>query len=158
MPTLQSQLSSFALVPGRSGIVRAADQEAALELLRPTHLVSAQLRGFLFFGVAATLSQRLHEAAQSLESGQGSSGGGGGDEAGGSRGDSPAAADALYPAGSSKHGGALHASLAAPRFLLLDFSGVKGVDATAARTLASLFVCVCSLCCSRPLLPPLLPC
>ena len=41
----QSQLSAFSLAPGRSRIVRAADQEAALELLRPTHLVSAQVGG-----------------------------------------------------------------------------------------------------------------
>lgn len=42
VPPTQSQLSAFALVPGRSGIVRSADQEAALELLRPTHLICAR--------------------------------------------------------------------------------------------------------------------
>lgn len=173
----QSQLSAFTLAPGRSRIVRAADQEAALELLRPAHLVSAQvgqlpsglllccfcshaiglmgspvlcsgpaapstppgshplarpcllqLRGFLFFGVANAISVRVHEAAQCLASGLSS-------EACGVGGSSPVAggawgrlqsqqarqADRLY-AGSSKHDGALFASAAAPRFLLLDLS------------------------------------
>lgn len=138
----QSQLDSFTLVPGRSDIVRAADQEAALELLRPAHLVSAQLRGFLFFGVAATLSRRLHEAAQGLESGLGAAAAATNSSSSAS---APpglrAAADRLY-ADSSKHGGALFAAVTAPRFLLLDFSRVKGIDATAARTLAALFRCV----------------
>ncbi|PRW58874.1 sulfate transporter [Chlorella sorokiniana] len=140
----QSQLSAFTLAPGRSRIVRAADQEAALELLRPAHLVSAQLRGFLFFGVANAISVRVHEAAQCLASGLsgeacgvgGSPVAGGGSWAG-VRPQQARQADRLY-AGSSKHDGALFASAAAPRFLLLDLSSVKGIDATAARTLASL--------------------
>ena len=146
---LQSQLSTLAPVPGRSRIVRAADQEAALELLRPSHLASVQLRGWLWFGTAASVSSRLHEAAQALESGLGGAADSG--CGGGSGGGSPAAlaagaraaasqhhADRLY-ADSSKHGGALFAAVAAPRFLLLDLGAAKGLDATAARTLAALF-------------------
>ena len=173
----QSQLSAFSLAPGRSHIVRAADQEAALELLRPTHLVSAQvggpmatvgvicllgtaapcsgtcdwcascaaahgplllrltclprllsqLRGFLFIGVANAISVRVHEVAQCLASGQGGEAcgiGGSPVAAGAWSGLGPQQAqqaDRLY-AGSSKHDGALFASAAAPRFLLLDLS------------------------------------
>lgn len=123
-------------MPGRSRIVRAADQEAVLELLRPHHLVSSSLRGFLFFGIANAISTRVHEAAQSLESGPGGAG------ARASPGRSSSDDDAqqverLY-AGSSKHDSALFATAAAPRFLLLDLSLVKGMDATSARTLATL--------------------
>ena len=155
---LQSQLSSFALVPGRAScIVRAADQEAALELLRPSHLLCAQLRGFLFFGVSHAISTRLHAAARRLDAGLhgaeegvgqeeqwagGASGGAnGGANGGGSawRAQQAAAADRLYTREGSKHGGALWAAANAPKFLLLDFTRVKGIDATAARTLGSLF-------------------
>ena len=147
-PTLlvpQSQLSSFTLVPSRSGIVRSGDQEAALELLRPAHLVTAQLRGFLFFGIANAISTRLHAAASSLDAaGTGISGSGGGGEAVGTaasplRAGAQQAADRLYPGSGSKHDGALFALASAPKFLLLDFSRVKGIDATAARTLGALF-------------------
>ncbi|PSC75492.1 Sulfate Permease Family [Micractinium conductrix] len=154
----KSQLSSFALVPGRAScIVRAADQEAALELLRPSHLLCAQLRGFLFFGVSHAISTRLHAAARRLDAGLhgaeegvgqeeqwagGASGGAnGGANGGGSawRAQQAAAADRLYTREGSKHGGALWAAANAPKFLLLDFTRVKGIDATAARTLGSLF-------------------
>lgn len=135
---LQSQLSSLAPVPGRSRIVRGADQEAALELLRPTHLASVQLRGWQWFGTAASVSRRLHEAAQGLESaGLGGASGTSLAAAGAQATASQRHADRLY-ADSSKHGGALHAAVAAPRFMLLDLSATKGLDATAARTLAAL--------------------
>ena len=158
----QSQLSTFALMHGRSGIVRPADQDAALELLRPHHMLSAQLRGFLFFGVANAIGTRLHDAAKCLEGGTGGAGRDAGRGVGGAGAPwgalAPAARDAqqqlaaavvpaadvqaagwLYRDGGSKHNGALAVLAAAPKFLLLDFSRVKGMDATAARTLAALF-------------------
>ena len=140
---------------GQSGIVRSADQEAALELLRPAHLATAQLRGFLFFGIANAISTRLHRAAMQLEeAGREGEGGGGLARAASAAPPSIAAspwrprgahaqqqqrpADRLY-GDSSKHGGAVRASLAAPKFFVLDFSRVKGLDATAARTLGTLY-------------------
>lgn len=86
-----------------------------------------QLRGFLFFGVANAISVRVHEVAQCLASGQGGEAcgiGGSPVAAGAWSGLGPQQAqqaDRLY-AGSSKHDGALFASAAAPRFLLLDLS------------------------------------
>lgn len=69
----------------------------------------------------------MHEAARCLESGLGSEacGAGGSPTAGGWGGVGAQQADRLF-AGTSKHGGALFASAAAPRFLLLDFSRCGG--------------------------------
>ncbi|KAI3438511.1 hypothetical protein D9Q98_000939 [Chlorella vulgaris] len=154
----KAQLSNFSLGQGHSGIVRSADQEAALELLRPTHMVAARLRGFLFFGTANAISTRLHAAAKSLEAAGGTSSSGSSSELGGGA-SLPSGNGAVSPilatspwrlrgpqrpadrvyGDSSKHNGALFASVAAPKFMVVDFSQVKGLDATAARTLGALF-------------------
>jgi hypothetical protein len=121
-------------------------------------MVAARLRGFLFFGTANAISTRLHAAAKGLEAAGGTSSSGSSSELGGGA-SLPSGNGAVSPilatspwrlrgpqrpadrvyGDSSKHNGALFASVAAPKFMVVDFSQVKGLDATAARTLGALF-------------------
>eukprot|EP00887_Chlorella_sp_A99_P004621 scaffold4.g4621.t1 len=115
-------VAAFRVLPAQSSVVRAAEPGAVLAMLRPAHLATMQLRGFIFFGTASHLGRRLHAAASELAAGAAAS---------------EAAAEALY-SGTSKHGSALVAAAAAPRFFLLDFTHARGLDATGARTLGVL--------------------
>ena len=121
----RAAVASFRVLAAQSSVVRAAEPRAALDLLRSAHLATAQMRGFIFFGTANTLGRHLHAVALSLRP---------------SARDSAAAAAGLY--NGSKHGRALVAAAAAPRYFVLDFSHAKGLDATGARVFGVLLRCV----------------
>lgn len=58
---LQSQVTGLGLVHMRSGVVRTLEQQAALDLF-DSRLVTARLRGFVFFGSANAVGAKLHQA------------------------------------------------------------------------------------------------
>jgi SulP family sulfate permease len=117
----RSQLRSLELAgpARRSGVVRTVEQRAALDLLGPRCARAARLRGFCFFASAPNIARRLEEASAALAA----PGGGG------------AALGDGYARGAAR-AAALAALEAAPRFLLLDFSRVTGMDASGARAVA----------------------
>jgi SulP family sulfate permease len=132
----RSQVSSFAAAAARSTVVRTVEQQAALDLFWPTHAATARLQGFIFFGSAQSIGVKVEEAGRALA------------EAGaGSRAEREEHREAAIEhsmrsmgedyAGGGKHDQAVAALDAAPKFMVLDFAKVTGLDSSGARTLAA---------------------
>lgn len=130
------------VAPSRAGAARPPAQRDLLAHFS-RHRAAIALSGVIFFGSAFAISERAlevaaalaadsEEAAQDAEEGS-VRGGMGALEALGCR--NQAQAHHHHPPVSKELAAAL---AAAPRFLLLDFRGVRGVDATAASAFASL--------------------
>lgn len=125
----RSQVQSFGAGQAQSSVVRTVEHQAALRLLWDSHATTAQLQGFVFFGSAQSIGTKLSEAAARVS------------EAGKVRGAGEAAIQQSmrsmgegYAGG--KHSAALAALEAAPKFLVIDFSKVTGMDCSGARTIA----------------------
>ncbi|KFM27903.1 Uncharacterized protein C24H6.11c [Auxenochlorella protothecoides] len=132
----QSQISGLRIFHTMtSNVVRTMDQQAALQVFA-THCVVARFQGFVFFGSAHALSRRMDVVAGALVS----------DPSAGDADAPPPAELALAEAAArtgeafsgTRHTQAVAALRAAPRFLVLDFTRVRGMDATGARTFAVL--------------------
>lgn len=130
----QSQVASIGVADtARSTVVRTVEQQAALDMLGG-RLACIRLNGFVFFGCANSIGQRLQEEAERL---------------GGRREPEAAAqeqaeleeamATSLRTVGERfvgvKHTQAAAALAAAPAYLVLDLGSVRGLDATGARTM-----------------------
>lgn len=129
----RSQVENFRADRARSSVVRTVEHQAALDLLWGSHAVTAQLRGFVFFGSAQSMGTKLQEAATRLA--------GPGDSAHEER---QRLEDAILGTMRStgedysgeKHEQALAALAVAPKFLVVDLSMVTGMDSSGARTVA----------------------
>ena len=129
----RSQVENFRADRARSSVVRTVEHQAALDLLWGSHAVTAQLRGFVFFGSAQSMGTKLQEAATKLA--------GPGDSA---IEENQRLEEAIQGTMRStgedysgeKHEQALAALAVAPKFLVLDLSQVTGVDSSGARTVA----------------------
>ncbi|DBA74396.1 hypothetical protein WJX77_006646 [Trebouxia sp. C0004] len=122
-------VTAFTVVPSRSGAVRTFEQRTVLEQFNP-RCVAVSLSGYIFFGSSVKISDKVLEVAKATLSdasvlldslGNGQPNGSSGDTFEGSVRERFQAAAAV-----------------SPRFLLLDFRRVQGLDATAARTFYSL--------------------
>ena len=138
------------VAPSRAGAARPPAQRDLLAHFS-RHRAAIALSGVIFFGSAFAISERALEVAAALaadadeaahDAEEGSVRGGTGalqalaEGAGGAGGGASSSPRSSQNAPVSKE---LAAALAAaPRFLLLDFRGVRGVDATAASAFASL--------------------
>ncbi|KAA6425635.1 MAG: Sulfate Permease Family [Trebouxia sp. A1-2] len=124
-------VTAFTVVPSRSGAVRTFEQRTVLEQFNP-RCVAVSLSGYIFFGSSVKISDKVLEVAKATLS------------------DASVLLDSLIgddqPNGSSSDTffeGSVRerfqaAASVSPRFLLLDFRRVQGLDATAARTFHSL--------------------
>jgi len=112
----RTHVTALTVVPSRAGAARPPAERAALARLGE-HWAIVGVDGYVFFGSSVSISQRVGAVADALAAVK-----------------KRAAAAA---AGPSPSPAALAASIA-PVFLLLDFGRVRGVDATAAASFASL--------------------
>ncbi|KAL3148948.1 hypothetical protein ABBQ32_001807 [Trebouxia sp. C0010 RCD-2024] len=123
-------VTAFTVVPSRSGAVRTFEQRTVLEQFNP-RCVAVSLSGYIFFGGSVKISDKVMEVAKATLS------------------DANVMLDSTILA--NQLGGSnidmfedpvrerfKAAAAVAPRFLLLDFRRVQGLDATAARTFFSL--------------------
>ncbi|KAL3133431.1 hypothetical protein ABBQ38_007297 [Trebouxia sp. C0009 RCD-2024] len=123
-------VTAFTVVPSRSGAVRTFEQRTVLEQFNP-RCVAVSLSGYIFFGGSVKISDKVMEVAKATLS------------------DASVMLDSTILA--NQLGGSnidmfedpvrerfRAAAAVAPRFLLLDFRRVQGLDATAARTFFSL--------------------
>lgn len=114
----RSQVQNFDAGRAQSSVVRTVEHQAALALLRDTHTVTAQLQGFIFFGSASSIGTKLNNIAALLDN-----------EIENTR---VAERNSMDFDEEKKKS----AMLAAPKFLIIDFSKVTGLDSSGARTLA----------------------
>ena len=112
---------AFGVAPSRAGAARTLAERSALQPFAP-RIAAVGLSGYVFFGSSLSISQQVLAVARALAAAP--------DRAGSvvGTGGTPRAPQAAVDA----------ALAAAPRFLLLDFRAVRGVDATAAQSFASL--------------------
>ncbi|GAB4817875.1 hypothetical protein N2152v2_004921 [Parachlorella kessleri] len=126
----KSQVTGLGLVHMRSGVVRTLEQQAALDLF-DARLVTARLRGFIFFGSANSIGIKLHQAAQGLVESDHSA-------LRFSESAELAVDHSRRTVGEGyealKITQAQEALARAPRYMLLDFTHATGLDATGART------------------------
>lgn len=128
-----SQVQSFRASTARSTVVRTVEHHAALDLLWGSHAATAALQGFVFFGSAQSIGTALREAAARL-AGAGASAREERRRLEGAIQHSMRATGEDYAG--AKHEAALAALAVAPKFLVVDLSGVSGIDSSGARTLA----------------------
>ena len=115
----RSQVQNFEAGRARSSVVRTVEHQSALALLRDTHTVTVQLQGFVFFGSASSIGTKLNDVAAVLA------------------GDTSTQIIDIehldYGFDEKKCNSALQA---APKFLIIDFAKVTGIDSSGARTIA----------------------
>ena len=99
---------------GQSGVVRTVEQAVALEILRGNSVAIARIKGFLFFGSAQSVNVALQDAAARLAHG---------------------VTEHFKETLSLLESTALSS---APKFLILDFSQLTGIDASGAKVIGSL--------------------
>lgn len=132
----QSQVQSLEAGRARSTVVRTVEHQTALGLLWDSHVATAHLQGFVFFGSAQSIGGKLHEIAARLVAST-------------KEAESVTAAGASMDADGTQHSigeeyghgdkqrAAVLAVASAPRFFVIDFSKVTGMDSSGARTIAS---------------------
>ncbi|KAK9811232.1 hypothetical protein WJX72_000395 [[Myrmecia] bisecta] len=124
-------VTAFTVVPSRSGVVRPYAERAVLEVFN-SRMASVSLSGYIFFGSSVSISNKVQSVAKALVehslSGTDLSVG------------LPEVKDSSRhgPGSSSLQERTAAALQASPRFLLLDFRLVHGLDATAAQTFSTL--------------------
>ncbi|KAK9824383.1 hypothetical protein WJX72_009880 [[Myrmecia] bisecta] len=139
----QVNVMAFTVVPSRSGAVRTFEQRTVLELFA-SRCVAVSLSGYIFFGSALSVSEKVLEVAKSClaEADVPSKTALDGNVTAKRRGGLPPlprrSGNMADPFEGSVKDRADAAVAAAPRFLLLDFRRVNGLDATAARTFSTL--------------------
>ncbi|KAI8107618.1 hypothetical protein M9435_002646 [Picochlorum sp. BPE23] len=115
----QSQVQNLEAGRCRSSVIRTVEHQAALSVLRDSHTVTVQLQGFIFFGSASSIGTKLNNLAALLVS----------DEA------SALVGTEVYEYGLNLEQ-CENASAASPRFLVIDFSKVSGMDSSGSRTIS----------------------
>lgn len=132
----QSQLESLTSAQDlRSKVVRTIDHEATLQMLWKTHATASRLQGFVFFGSAQSIGTKLQEEAKAV------AGSGMDDEEKERERLQSAVITSLQEMGDSVTTGKLEnivrVMLDAPRFFIVDFTRVSGMDSTGARMVGS---------------------
>lgn len=148
-------MTAFTVVPSRSGAVRTFDQRTVLDMFSG-RITAVSLSGYLFFGSSVNVVDRVLEIARTTLDSQPHMHAGAIEEAEGQqragrlpRVPSVATLRKTYDGvqqlmdGQSGSGGAQLSKIASalaesPRFLILDFRRVQGLDATAARSFVTL--------------------
>lgn len=115
----RSQVQNLEVGRAKSSVVRTVEHQQALALLRDTHTVTVKLQGFVFFGSASSIGTKLNNIASRL----------GGEEA-----VQMIDFEQLDLRFSQER--CMGAVNAAPKFLIIDFSKVTGLDSSGARTIA----------------------
>ncbi|KAL4859503.1 putative vacuolar membrane protein [Chlorella vulgaris] len=134
----KSQVAAIQVADGaRSSVVRTVEQQAALDMLSSPKMATVKLNGFVFFGSANSIGQKLQEEAERL-------GGGPPAEVEERREElEEAIHNSLRTLGEAylgvKHTQAVAALRASPAYLVLDFGAVRGLDATGARTMGMVY-------------------
>lgn len=113
----RTTVTALTVVPSRAGAARPAAERAALAALGERWAIVG-VDGYVFFGSSVSISRRVGAVADALAAVK--------------------ARAARVAAGANPCPVAAAAAAAAPVFLLLDFGRVRGVDATAAASFASL--------------------
>eukprot|EP01025_Chloroclados_australasicus_P038986 TRINITY_DN4023_c0_g1_i5.p1 TRINITY_DN4023_c0_g1~~TRINITY_DN4023_c0_g1_i5.p1 ORF type:complete len:784 (+),score=96.96 TRINITY_DN4023_c0_g1_i5:30-2354(+) len=137
----QVQVAAFGVVPSRSGAVRTMKQRNVLDLFLG-NMLAVSLNGYVFFGSSVKISQRVKEVGKVVRDAKWRADGNLDQSATGQmlrrRQSGQEFVYNLYGKLPELTEQCIKAVEAAPKFLLLDFRRVTGLDATAARTLASL--------------------
>lgn len=140
----QGHVESFTLLPSRSGVMRPYDHGICLEILG-AHMVSLSVSGYLFFGSSLAISDKVFKVVDEMlqrDSVEAQS------EAQQPGSIAHEGTDTVVDLDSSTHKGKASTHLeprvkmllpACPRFIILDLKRVHGLDATAARTLGTLW-------------------
>eukprot|EP01023_Acetabularia_acetabulum_P049289 TRINITY_DN5257_c0_g2_i2.p1 TRINITY_DN5257_c0_g2~~TRINITY_DN5257_c0_g2_i2.p1 ORF type:complete len:544 (+),score=84.96 TRINITY_DN5257_c0_g2_i2:163-1794(+) len=139
----QVSVAAFGVAPSRSGAVRTTKQRNILDLFLG-NMLAVSLNGYVFFGSSVKISQKVKEVAKVVQNAKWSKNGNlNEDEESqylrrGQVGSDLGVVHHLYGTPPQLTDHCIAAVQDAPRFLLLDFRRVTGLDATAARTLAAL--------------------
>ncbi|BDA44720.1 Uncharacterized protein C24H6.11c [Coccomyxa sp. Obi] len=131
----QVTVRTFSVLPTRSGVLRAVSERKILDLFS-SRLAAISLSGYIFFGSSVSISDQVMSVARTLvgqeeavlDAGPGSPQEAKARELG---------LDPLFSPEQRPHTAAAFA--AAPRFILLDFRQVHGLDATSAQTFGTLW-------------------
>ncbi|KAK9847078.1 hypothetical protein WJX84_002130 [Apatococcus fuscideae] len=132
-------VTAFTVVGSRSGRVRTFAERTMLELFY-NRMAAVSLTGYIFFGSSVNISRQVHEVSEALLHMDAAREGG---ELKSSPGkkmrQEPSFDNFLQGQGLAEQQESVSLALAvAPRFLVLDFRRVNGLDATAARTFGTL--------------------